>query len=175
MLGSLRMLGFVPGSVDASRELIEFVTAELSAVEHCGGVVVAERSRRDRVTAVIGHGGWRRPNRSDLKLLDDWLLERAMEHDSPRVLFGLTLEWLRVERLVRPGITVIERAVAGARERAWDETFDRLSLGLTEEQVQGLDRLLEIAPDLEVVHLGLVTDSSHGFGHCLGEGRSGAP
>lgn len=35
-----------------------------------------------------------------------------MEHAKPEVLFGLTLDWLRVERLARPGITVIERAVA---------------------------------------------------------------
>ncbi len=52
-------------------------------------VVVAElaaRSRRDRVIAVVDQAGWRRPSRSDLKVLDDWLLERAMEHDKLAVL-----------------------------------------------------------------------------------------
>ena len=38
---------------------------------------------------------------------------------------------------------MLERAVARARERAWDETFDRISFGLSEEQITGLDRLLE--------------------------------
>ena len=150
MLGSLRMLGFVPPSVTASQELVVFVAAELSATRYDDVVVVAERSRRNRVAAVVDHAGWRRPNRLDLKLLDDWLLERAMEHDMPGVLFGLTLDWLQVERLVRPGVTAIERAVAGARERAWDETFDRLSMGLTQDQMDGLDRLLEIVPGRDV-------------------------
>ncbi|MCP4965546.1 MAG: DUF4158 domain-containing protein [bacterium] len=71
-----------------------------------------ERSRRHRLAASVAYAGWRRPNLSDLKLLDDWLLERALEHDKPAVVFGLTLDWLRVERVVRPGITVIERAWA---------------------------------------------------------------
>jgi len=110
----------------------------------------------------VSHAGWRRPGKSDLKLLDDWLLERAMEHDKPEVLFGLTLDWLRVERLVRPGITAIERAVAKARERAWDETFDRLSLGLSDEQIQGLDRLLDIRDGTDVSTLAWLRTSPTG-------------
>lgn len=152
MLGSLRMLGFIPGSLDASAELVDFVVTDLKANQQgeAGVTELAARSRRDRVTAVVDHAGWRRPSQSDLKLLGDWLLERAMEHDKPAVLFGLTLDWLRVERVVRPGITVIERAVGKAREQAWDETFDRLSLGLSDDQVQGLDRLLDIRHGTDV-------------------------
>ncbi len=108
------MLGFIPGSLNASAELIDFVVTDLKANQRqeVGAAELAARSRRDRVIAVVDHAGWRRPSRSDLKVLDDWLLERAMEHDKPAVLFGLTLDWLRVERVVRPGITVI-----GAVER----------------------------------------------------------
>ena len=145
MLGSLRMLGFVPTNPPESAELSAFVAAQLRRNEEfdVAGSEIPERSRRHRLAAAVEHAGWRRPGKSDLKLLDDWLLERAMEHDKPQVLFGLTLDWLRVQRLVRPGITVLERAVAKARERAWDETFDRLSLGLSDDQIIGLDRLLE--------------------------------
>jgi len=109
MLGALRMLGFGPGCLDAPAELVDFVVADLksSLQEEVVATELAARSRRDRVIGVVDHAGWRRPNRSDLKLLDDWLLERAMEHDKPAVLFGLTLDWLRVEHVVRPGITVI--------------------------------------------------------------------
>jgi len=73
-----------------------------------------------------------------------------MEHDKLVVLFGLTLDWLRVEHVVQPGITVIEPAVPKAREQTWDETFDRLSLGLSDEQVEGPDQLLEIRHDADV-------------------------
>ena len=94
MLGSLRMLGFIPGSLEASAELVDFVVADLKASqqEEVGAGELAARSRRDRVIAVVDHAGWRRPSRSDLKVLGDWLLERAMEHDKPAVLFGLTLD-----------------------------------------------------------------------------------
>jgi TnpA family transposase len=152
MLGSLRMLGFVPSELPKSTELVAFVAGQLMQTEEIdvAGAETPERSRRHRVAATVSHAGWRRPDKSDLKLLDDWLLERAMEHDRPEVLFGLTLDWLRVERLVRPGITVIERAVAKARERAWDETYDQLSLGLSDEQISGLGRLLEIREGTDV-------------------------
>jgi len=135
MLGSLRMLGFVPADLPDSAELRAFVAGQLRSNEEFDvtGSEIPERSRRHRLAATVEHAGWRRPGKSDLKLLDGWLLERAMEHDKPQVLFGLTLDWLRVERLVRPGITVIERVVAKAREQAWGETFDRLSLGLSDD------------------------------------------
>jgi hypothetical protein len=151
MIGSLRMLGFVPAVIEADEDLLDCVIRDVALLVPDSDVAeVAGRSRRERVAAVIEHAGWRKAIRSDLKLLDDWLLERAMEHDKPRALFGLTLDWLRVERIVRPGLTVIERAVAAARERAWDETFDRLSLGLTQDQIDGLDRLLEIPAGRDV-------------------------
>lgn len=164
MLGALRMLGFVPSSLTVPDLVSEFVVEGLAdpSDDNLSGRDRAPRSQRDRVVAVVAHAGWRRPAESDLKLLDDWLLERAMEHDDAGVLFGLTLDWLRVERLVRPGVTVIERAVAKARERAWDKTFDRISLGLTDEQVQSLDRLLETREGTDVSTLAWLRTSATG-------------
>jgi len=53
---------------------------------------LAGRSRRERVEAVIEHAGWRKADASDVKLLDDWLLGRAMEHDKPQIDDVVSLE-----------------------------------------------------------------------------------
>ena len=94
MLGTLRMLGFVPGTLDVPEVLVDFVrtTVGSGSSDDPGQADLAPRSRRDWVIAVTAHAGWRRPAASELKLLDDWLLERAMEHDRPEMLFGLTLD-----------------------------------------------------------------------------------
>jgi hypothetical protein len=70
-------------------------------------------------------GGRRGP--LELKELDESLLARALEHDSPLLLFRLACEYLISARVIRPGpVTVVER-VAHAREHARRETFDRLA------------------------------------------------
>ena len=55
------------------------------------------------------------PGSLRFKSLGDWLVERALEHDRPIVLFRLMCDHLKAERIVRPGVTVLERLVATAR------------------------------------------------------------
>ena len=52
------------------------------------------------------------------KDLEEFLFARAMEHDSPELLFRLACEYLSSSRLVRPGVVSILERVAAARERA---------------------------------------------------------
>ena len=59
----------------------------------------------------------------DFHALADWLLERALEHDKPTLLYELTCEKLRTEQLLRPGVTRLERLVAEARARAADRNL----------------------------------------------------
>ena len=60
---------------------------------------------------------------ADSAALGSWLLDRALEHDKPMVLFHLACQWLLQEHLLRPGSTLVERLVATTRERAQDETY----------------------------------------------------
>lgn len=78
----------------------------------------------------------------ELKELDEFLLARAMEHDSPTLLFGLACEYLLSTRVIRPSPDTVVRRVVHARERAQLETYDRLAHELTPQRRAELDALL---------------------------------
>jgi hypothetical protein len=65
-----------------------------------------------------------------------------MEHDRPTLLFQLLCDQLLSEKIVRPGVTVLERMVSNARFRATRETFRRLEFLLTTANRAFLDSLL---------------------------------
>jgi hypothetical protein len=79
----------------------------------------------------------------DVYALQTWLLARALEHDKPTLLLQLACEKLYRERIVRPGVTRLERFVATAREQAHEETFRQLTPLLTDERKTLLDGLLQ--------------------------------
>jgi len=90
------------------------------------------KTRTEHLRLVAQYLGWRAPTTLELKELDEFLLVRAMEHDSPLLLFRLACEYLISARVIRPGpVTVVER-VAHAREEAQRETYDRLAHEFTE-------------------------------------------
>ena len=71
------------------------------------------------------YAGWRAIDEAAWKELDEFLFARAMEHDSPALLFRLACEYLLSERVVRPGVVWLLEHVASARERARGETWLR--------------------------------------------------
>ena len=90
--------------------------------------------------------GFRRATPLDFYALHTWLVERALEHDKPTLLLQLACEKLYREKMVRPGVTRLERLVATARDQAHDETFRRLIPLLTDERKAFLDGLLTPDP-----------------------------
>lgn len=80
----------------------------------------------------------------DSVVLEKWLLERALEHDSERVLLSLACDKLRQEGILRPGIIELERLIGSLAEQANQETYRRLQNLLTEELKARLDLLLEV-------------------------------
>ena len=85
---------------------------------------------------------FREASAADLQTLATFLLARALEHDKPTVLFQMACDHLKSERIVRPGVTTIERMVVTAREQAEDETYRRLQPLLTDAFRAQLDRVL---------------------------------
>ncbi|GAA4574179.1 hypothetical protein GCM10023193_69770 [Planotetraspora kaengkrachanensis] len=68
------------------------------------------KTRTEHSRLVAKYLGWRLPTTLELKELDEFLLARAMEHDSPTLLFRLGCEYLISARVIRPGlVTVCER------------------------------------------------------------------
>ncbi len=153
-VGALRLLGFVPDLSTAPGELVRYVANQVGAPPADLAKYTTRRATLAEHLAIVeNHVGFRRADQGDLKLLGDWLTERALEHDRPRVLFRLACEFLEAEYLVRPGVTVVERAVIAARQRAAAETYQRLASQLTERTCHRLAQLLEVQPELGMTEL----------------------
>jgi TnpA family transposase len=147
-LCALRFMGFVPEDLtSAPPDAVTFVARQL-AVEP--GVLVrytgSAHTRMHHRQTIQAYLGYRRTRREDLERLAAWLLERALEHETPTLLYALACERLQRERLVRPGVTQLERLVAETRQSAQAETFRRLGPILTEDCRHLLDTLLEPDP-----------------------------
>jgi hypothetical protein len=110
-------------------------------------------TRRKHRGLVLARLGWRLCGAGERKLLDEFLLARALEHDAPGVLLQLARDWLRAERIVRPPMDSLTRRVAAARDAARVETYHRLAPLLSPPRPRQLDGLLDVDPDLGITRL----------------------
>ena len=150
-LTGLPYLGFVPKPLKAPATVVRYVAGQIgvSAVVLDEYATAAERTRREHAATVISYLGWSVCGRGEWKRLRDWLVARAIEHDTPSVLFRQALTYLRAERIVRPGLDRLMRAVGSARVTAAEEIHRMLSPVLTPTVRHGLDSLIG-APDPEI-------------------------
>jgi TnpA family transposase len=153
-LCGLRYLGFIPDDVTAAPpEVVERLSRQVGVSPKALPRYAAEvdgRLRRLHVASATTQAGWRLCGRGDWKRLGDWLVDRAVEHDSSQLLFRQLLEHLRSEHIVRPGIDRLLRSVGSARVTALKEINWRWRGILTPERCSGLDALIETDPDLGV-------------------------
>ena len=106
-----------------------------------------DQTRTSQLREIQDYLGFRKSNKTDYQQLGTWLLERAMEHDRPLLLFQLLIKKLEISKIIRPGLTILERMVVTARNEAWTETALRLQPILMEEREKFLDSLLEVEVD----------------------------
>ncbi len=145
-LGTLRYLSFIPDNFpQLPLQVVEYVAQQLK-VSPKAIADYGERSqtRTSQLQEIQDYLGFRKPSKIDYQQLGTWLLERAMEHDRPLLLFQLLIKKLEIAKIIRPGLTILERMVATARNEAWTETALRLQPILTEKCSQFLDSLLEV-------------------------------
>lgn len=154
-LCTLPWLGFVPDAVAAAPAVaVERLATQLELpVGVLGGYGQREQTRTDHLREVMAYLGWRTADRQASKELDEFLLARAMEHDSPSLLFRLACEHLITARVVRPGPVKLLERVASARARAERETYDRIAHLLTEARRAELDGLLATDPEIGMSRL----------------------
>nr|WP_207386396.1 DUF4158 domain-containing protein [Protofrankia symbiont of Coriaria ruscifolia] len=154
-LCTLPWLGFVPDEVAAAPRAAVVRLAEQLQVDpdHIRSYGRRAKTRTEHLRSVTRYLGWRAPTTLELKELDEFLLARALEHDSPLLLFRLACDYLISARVIRPGpVTVVER-VAHAREEARRETFDRLAHEFTDQRCADLDGLLVDDPAIGTTRL----------------------
>nr|WP_246598488.1 DUF4158 domain-containing protein [Nocardia tengchongensis] len=116
ILCSLPWLGFVPDKVTTAPPV---AVARLAEQLNVDAAQIRSYSRRtqtrsEHVRLVAQYLGWRAAGAIELKELDEFLLARALEHDSPTLLFRLACEYLIVHSLQpEQGETVVVSGVAG--------------------------------------------------------------
>ena len=154
-LCTLPWLGFVPDDVAAAppvavARLADQLAVDPGVLRHYGR---RAKTRTEHLRLVAQYRGWRVPTSLEFKEFDEFLLARAMEHDSPTLLFRLACEYLISVQVIRPGpVTVLER-VAHARAEAQRETYDRLAHEFTPQRCAGLDGLLVVDPAVGMTRL----------------------
>src|SRR5262249_58877474 len=104
-LCTLPWLGFVPDDVRSAPPVaVARVAGRLNvdpgALARCGE---RPQTRTDHLKLVCDYLGWKNAPTGgvELKELEEFLLGRAMEHDSPTTLFTLACEYLIAARTVR--------------------------------------------------------------------------
>ena len=144
LLCAIRYLGFAPVDMSAvPSPVVGYVARQLRvAPQMLMSYGARDRTRHMQIRAVLEHLGMRRPTGVDWRELSGWLLDRALEHDKPTLLLGLVCERLFAAKILRPGITILERVVSHARDQAQFETYTRLESLLTDEHREKLDGLL---------------------------------
>ncbi len=68
------------------------------------------KTRTEHLRLAAQYLGWRQAGSLEFKELAEFLLARAMEHDSPSLLFRLACKYLISAKVIRPGpVTVVKR------------------------------------------------------------------
>ncbi|MFI9846771.1 DUF4158 domain-containing protein [Nonomuraea sp. NPDC051941] len=117
------------------------------------------QTRSDHLKLVLKYLDWKPfPTRGEtLKELEQFLLDRAMEHDSPSLLFHQAAEFLISARVVRPGVVTLMEMVATARTGAGALTSEKVDYLLTKPMRADLDRLLIHDPEIGATRLAWLT------------------
>ncbi|MDF2706444.1 MAG: transposase [Nonomuraea muscovyensis] len=145
-LCTLPWLGFVPDDVASAPPAAVARVAERLGVSPAALSLYGHRAQTrsdhlgqvakylERQTAPAGSQA--------MKELEQFLLDRAMEHDSPTLLFNLAREYLMAAKVIRPGALVLAKMVGTARKGAADLTSQLVGHLLAAEVRADLERML---------------------------------
>ncbi|MFM8927401.1 MAG: Tn3 family transposase, partial [Rhodoluna sp.] len=154
-LGTLRYLGFIPDYLSSiPQSVIDFVAHQLaidsSAIARYGH---RPQTRRHHRQAVEQYLGFQSCSQTVLVELQTWLLNRALEHDRPALLLELAVAKLYHDRVVRPGISTLERLITQVRTAAMQTTFEVIQPLLSPQHEAFLDGLLVVDETLGMTPL----------------------
>ena len=143
-LCTLRYLGFSPDDLSITpSEIVSFLATQLDlALETISSYGKRTPTRIDHYNQAQEYLGFRKATQVDIDDLANWLIERALEHDKPSFLLQLSCEKLFYNKIVRIGISRLERLVATARQEAHIRTFQKIAPILTKDCRSFLDNFL---------------------------------
>ena len=144
----LRYLGFFPEELQFPEQVINYVAQQLQLIPELlafyGKRSSTKREHQRKIQVLLGY---RRASESDTLSLEEWLVERALEHNQPLLLFRMSCEYLKQQKIIRIGTTVLAKMVATARVKAQEINYQSLRDLLTLERSTWLDSLLEVEPE----------------------------
>ena len=144
----LRYLGFFPEELQLPEPVIKYVARQLQLIPELlvfyGQRSSTQREHQRKIQALLGY---RRASNSDLMSLEQWLTERALEHNQPLLLFHMACEHLKQQKIIRIGTTILAKMVATARTKANELIYQSLQDLLTQVRTTWLDGLLEVEPN----------------------------
>jgi len=147
-LCALRYLGYCPDELSGVPQFILRLLLAQLAISASTNLLAKygkrEHTRTDHFQKIIAYLGFKKSKQSDLDALSEWLVKRALEHDRPMLLFHLSCDHLYKSKIVRPGVTQIERLVIAARQQAQRETYKMMEDILTCAGCSSLDGVLTI-------------------------------
>ena len=145
-LSTLPWLGFVPDDVASAPPVAVARLAEQLGLDPGAlrGYGKRAHTRSDHLHKVARYLGWKTAaaGSREMKELEQFLLDRAMEHDSPTLLFNLGREYLMSAKVIRPGAVTLAKMVGTARASAAELTSQKVAHLLTSQVRQDLDLLL---------------------------------
>lgn len=148
-LGLLRFMGFLPESwmSQIPTEVISFVGKQIEVdPNHFKKYGQREATRTEHFNVILQHTGFQRWQPIDALWLEQWILERALEHDNERLLLEITCQKLKQKKVLRPAVLTLERLIATTLLNLDAQTYLRLTSLLTKERKEKLDALLEVDP-----------------------------
>jgi TnpA family transposase len=160
-LCTLPWLGFVPDEVRGAPPAAVSRLAGRLGIDP--GVLARygerQQTRTDHLRLVTGYLSWKTAPTGGMvmKELEQFLIGRAMEHDSPSTLFNLACEYLIATRTARPGVVTLTQMVATARTTATVLTYEKVAHLLTRQLTADLDLLLKVDAGLGMTRLTWLT------------------
>lgn len=166
---ALRYMGFVPNDLlsiplETLKYIAEQLQVSLDKLTH-----YSDRIRRAHLKSSQKYVGFRRATDLDMLSLERWLLERALEHDKPTLLFKLACDHLKQHHIVRIGTTRLAQVVSTVRNQAQEVTYKLLQPLLNKTLCDFLDGLLKVDETSKRTTLSWLqtTPTDHNLGHML--------
>ncbi|KAB8194591.1 DUF4158 domain-containing protein [Nonomuraea phyllanthi] len=106
-----------------------------------------------------------------MKELEQFLLDRAMEHDSPTLLFDLAREYLMAAKVIRPGVFILAKMVGMGRKGASDLTSQLVGHLLAAEVCADLERMPVVDAGLGMTRLEWLVSPARDASATSGEDR----
>jgi TnpA family transposase len=131
-LGTVRFLGtFLPDPLDVPWPVVEYVAAQLGVADVSVAKRYAERlpTQHEHAREIRQAYGYRDLSDPDAAAgLREFMEGRAWTHaEGPYRLFGQAVGWLRRNRVLLPGVSVLARLVASVRDGAAERMYRSLA------------------------------------------------